>query len=104
MFTCNVCQHRQARTFSKDAYELGVVLIRCEGCENLHLIADNLGWFRDENVNIEQLMKEGGKKVYRYVTNECMEFIRADKMPEQSEETVVDQMVREGGLAKGGCG
>ena len=78
------------------------MLIRCEGCDNLHLIADNLGWFRDENVNIEQLMKEGGKKVYRYVTNECMEFIRADKMPEQSEETVVDQMLRE--QAKGGCG
>jgi mitochondrial protein import protein ZIM17 len=53
MFTCNVCQHRQGRTFSKDAYEVGVVLIRCEGCENLHLIADNLGWFRDEQVNIE---------------------------------------------------
>ena len=53
MFTCNVCQHRSARTFSKDAYEVGVVLIRCEGCDNLHLIADNLGWFRDENVNIE---------------------------------------------------
>lgn len=96
MFTCNVCQHRQARTFSKDAYEVGVVLIRCEGCDNLHLIADNLGWFRDENVNIEQLMKEQGKKVYRFVSNETMEFMREDKMPAQpSEETVVDEMLRE---------
>jgi len=96
MFTCNVCQNRQARTFSKDAYEVGVVLIRCEGCDNLHLIADNLGWFRDENVNIESLMKEQGKKVYRFVSNETMEFIREDKMPAQpSEETVVDEMLRE---------
>ena len=96
MFTCNVCQHRQARTFSKDAYEVGVVLIRCEGCDNLHLIADNLGWFRDENVNIEQLMKEQGKKVYRFVSNETMEFMREDKMPAQpSDETVVDEMLRE---------
>ena len=72
-----------------------VVLIRCEGCDNLHLIADNLGWFRDEGVNIEQLMKEKGKKVYRYVTKETMEFITGDKMPTETEETVVDEMLRE---------
>ena len=74
---------------------MGVVLIRCEGCDNLHLIADNLGWFRDEGVNIEQLMKEKGKKVYRYVTKETMEFITGDKMPTETEETVVDEMLRE---------
>ncbi len=74
---------------------MGVVLIRCEGCDNLHLIADNLGWFRDEGVNIEQLMKEKGKKVYRFVTKETMEFITGDKMPTESEETVVDEMLRE---------
>ena len=72
-----------------------MVLIRCEGCDNLHLIADNLGWFRDEGVNIEQLMKEKGKKVYRYVTKETMEFITGDKMPAETEETVVDEMLRE---------
>ena len=33
------------------------MLIRCEGCENNHLIADNLGWFEDQPVNIEQLMQ-----------------------------------------------
>jgi len=59
------------------------------------LIADNLGWFRDEGVNIEQLMKEKGKKVYRFVTKETMEFITGDKMPTESEETVVDEMLRE---------
>ena len=81
MFTCNVCSHRQGRTFSKDAYDNGVVLIRCDGCDNLHLIADNLGWFRDDKVNIEALMKEQGKKVYRFVSKEAMEFITSDKMP-----------------------
>lgn len=58
MFTCSVCNKRMGRTFSKDSYENGVVLIRCEGCDNLHLIADNLGWFRDEKVNIEDIMRE----------------------------------------------
>ena len=52
-YTCGVCSTKQARTFSKDSYNKGVVLIRCEGCDNLHLVADNLGWFRDKNTNIE---------------------------------------------------
>jgi protein import protein ZIM17 len=62
-FTCNICKNKQARTFSKYAYTKGVVLIRCEGCDSLHLIADNLGWFRDQRVNIEQIMKEKGEQI-----------------------------------------
>ena len=54
---------RAARTFSKDSYTKGVVLLRCGGCDSLHLIADNLGWFRDSKTNIEDLMKEKGDKV-----------------------------------------
>lgn len=49
-FTCNKCEFRSKKTISKQAYQEGVVLIRCDGCENLHLIADNLGWFRDDKV------------------------------------------------------
>lgn len=47
---------------SRQAYEKGVVLIRCPGCQNLHLIADNLGYFGD-NTNIEQIMREKGEQV-----------------------------------------
>tara|TARA_B110000285_G_scaffold232209_1_gene302725 strand:+ start:319 stop:555 length:237 start_codon:yes stop_codon:yes gene_type:complete len=76
MYTCDakkedetICGTKQARTFSKDSYQNGVVLIRCEGCEKLHLIADNLGWFENDgvykgkNINIETLLADKGETV-----------------------------------------
>ncbi|CAD5123847.1 DgyrCDS12153 [Dimorphilus gyrociliatus] len=62
-FTCKVCEQRTTRTFSKISYEKGVVIIKCPGCNNNHLIADNLGWFRDKKINIEDLMKEKGEDI-----------------------------------------
>jgi hypothetical protein len=46
-FRCQICDHTLQKTFTRQSYEHGVVLIRCDSCENLHLIADNLGWFKD---------------------------------------------------------
>ena len=51
---------------SKHAYEKGVVLIKCDTCANVHLIADHLGWFDSQKGplgTIENIMKEKGESV-----------------------------------------
>ena len=62
-FTCKVCDTRSSHTFSKQLYTKGSVLIQCPGCKNRHLIADNLNVFRDEKVNLEDLLRAKGESV-----------------------------------------
>ncbi|AFZ80104.1 DNL zinc finger domain containing protein [Theileria equi strain WA] len=63
VFTCNICQYRSAKTFSKRAYHHGVVYVKCAKCSSLHLISDQLGWFGDEKKNIEQILAEKNESV-----------------------------------------
>ena len=98
-FTCKVpeCDERTSHMFSKRAYHHGIVIIQCPKCKNRyvafakrttvfpcisendltyggrsrHLIADNLGWFKDERTgqgslrNIEEIMRSKGQQVTR---------------------------------------
>jgi protein import protein ZIM17 len=68
VYTCAKCDTRSAKTFSKQSYERGVVIITCPGCEAKHLIADNLGWFSDTGsaTNIESLADEHGIDLQRH--------------------------------------
>ena len=53
---------------SKQAYTQGVVIIKCDGCKNLHLMADHLGWFdttQKSQGTIEDIMRAKGESVTR---------------------------------------
>lgn len=60
IYTCKLCSKRSMQQFSKNSYKNGTVVIRCPGCQALHLIADNLGIFTDEKSNIFDYLKEKG--------------------------------------------
>ncbi|KAK8916808.1 hypothetical protein KSP39_PZI022603 [Platanthera zijinensis] len=64
VFTCRVCEARSVKTVCRESYEKGVVVARCGGCNNLHLIADHLGLFGEPG-SIEDLLLARGEKVRR---------------------------------------
>jgi len=65
VFTCTVCNTRSAKKFTERAYNHGVVIVTCPKCENMHLIADRLGYFSDKDGkgwDIEAFMKSVGQE------------------------------------------
>ncbi|KAG2434843.1 hypothetical protein HXX76_007728 [Chlamydomonas incerta] len=65
VFTCTKCDTRSTKAFSKQSYQKGVVLVRCPGCQKLHLVADHLGWFGEEPFMLHEHVAQLGGNVVR---------------------------------------
>lgn len=89
VFTCTVCNTRSAKQFTEQAYRNGVVIVRCPGCSNLHLIADRLGYFTDKggDWDLETLVAQRGEQLQTVKDNNVWELTLEDLVsPEQLKE------------------
>ena len=72
LFTCGRCDMRAAKAMSRQSYEHGVVLVRCDGCGATHVIADRKGWFGEpgsvEDFLVRRHPYESAHSVYRPVS------------------------------------
>ncbi|BDA40932.1 probable DNL-type zinc finger protein at C-terminar half [Coccomyxa sp. Obi] len=66
VFTCTKCDTRSVKPFSKRAYDHGVVIVKCPGCQSHHLLSDQLGWYGAKQ-NIEDILNERGENIIRRV-------------------------------------
>jgi len=63
VYTCGVCNTRAAKQFSEQAYTSGIVIVRCPGCKNQHLIADRLGYFEDGGFDLNTIAEKTGHPI-----------------------------------------
>ncbi|KAG4084395.1 DNL zinc finger-domain-containing protein [Neocallimastix lanati (nom. inval.)] len=93
-FTCKKCNNRSYKLISKKSYYEGVVIIRCDKCKNLHLIADHLGWYdsmnkfgtiedyfkrQQNNPSGKTVIKKNLQQLTKTEQNDVIEFLKEEQ-------------------------
>lgn len=75
-YTCNVCSLRNSKSISKMAYLKGVVIVRCDKCQNTHLVTDHDKWIDDVDgkKNVEDILAKKGEKAEKIQEVSMQEF------------------------------
>jgi protein import protein ZIM17 len=94
-YTCNICETRNTHLISRIAYNKGVVIARCKGCESQHIIADNLGWtdydggFQGDTNTIEDYFGQSEDQKVTRVSHEVFHLERILKEHDTSSGAIV---------------
>ncbi|CAK8987760.1 unnamed protein product [Durusdinium trenchii] len=68
LFTCKICETRNSHMISRLAYQQGIVIATCPGCNSRHLLADKTGLLDVGIWDVEQLAQQG-ENVTRLTTD-----------------------------------
>ena len=105
VYTCKVCETRSIKQFSEHSYENGVVLVRCPGCENLHLIADRLGMFEgsDDGTgwDIQKALARMGENVNVVNNDNVLEMSVEDLVGKDAMEKLTTAAAKDGNAGDG---
>ncbi|KAM3268109.1 hypothetical protein P3S67_031659 [Capsicum chacoense] len=90
IFTCKVCETRSMKTVCRESYDQGVVVARCDGCNNIHLIADRLGWFGQPG-SVEDFLAARGEEVKKGCAD-SLGFTLEDLAGKKTMETIREEV------------
>ncbi|XP_005189472.1 DNL-type zinc finger protein [Musca domestica] len=76
VYRCKICNTRNSKKVSEEAYKSGVVILQCDGCSVNHLIIDNVGWFTNtKGKTFDEVLAENSNSVKVIRVNEKGELI-----------------------------